>query len=160
MTKRNTIMLFVTMLLTSLLVSAATVTGTVWYMQNHNQLDIASLFSGLSFGEEEPADKPTFHSLEKLVLGVKGKQQTHFVMLEIAVETRKPEQIKAIDGYMPLVRNALLRLFSNKAYEELQAQNEIDTLQSEVKATLLTAFADTHFVRDIDDVILTKYVIQ
>ncbi|PWI33014.1 flagellar protein [Vibrio albus] len=160
MTKRNTIMIFVAMLLTCLTVSAATVAGTVWYMQNQNKLDFKSVLSRLSLSDNKPEDKPTFHSLEKLVLGVKGKQQTHFIMLEIAVKTHKPEQIKAIDGYMPLVRNALLRLFSNKAYEDLQAQREIDTLQNEVKATLLTAFADTHFVQDIDDVILTKYVIQ
>ncbi|MGU3845653.1 flagellar basal body-associated FliL family protein, partial [Vibrio diabolicus] len=36
----------------------------------------------------------------------------------------------------------------------------IDILQNEVKQTLLLAFAKTDIVREIDDVLLTKYVVQ
>ena len=160
MTKRSIIIMFIAILLSCILASAASVAGAVWYMKNQPSFDLQSVFSSLSFGEDEPEEKPIFHSLEKLVLGVKGQRQTHFVMMEIAVKTRQPKHIQDIDSYMPLVRNALLKLFSHKTYEELQKQKEIDTLQSEVKETLLTAFASTHFVKDIDDVILTKYVIQ
>jgi len=148
------------MILTSIVVSGATFTGAVWYMKNHNNIDVSSLFSKLPFSEPEQSEQPAFHSLDKLVFSVKGKRQTHFVMLELALETRQPEKIKDIDNYMPVVRNALLKLFSNKTYEQLQNQPTIDELQEEVKQTLLTAFVNTNFSHIIDDVLLTKYVVQ
>ncbi|MDF4803838.1 flagellar basal body-associated FliL family protein, partial [Vibrio parahaemolyticus] len=73
---------------------------------------------------------------------------------------RRPERIKDIDNYMPMVQNSLLKLFSDKTFDELQQTGAIDILQNEVKQTLLVAFAKTDIVRDIDDVLLTKYVVQ
>lgn len=161
MTKKQITTLLFASLLISVIASALTFSGTVWYMKNHRQFNLDEMLTSFSFQTEEaPSDQPVFHSLDKLVLSVKGNRQTHFVMLELAIATYQPERIKNIDNYMPVVRNALLKLFSNKTYEELQNQPTIDALQEEVKQTLLTAFADTHIARDIDDVLLTKYVIQ
>lgn len=160
MTKKNIAFMFFTLLLTSVVVSAITFTGAVWYMKNHDNFDFGDLASNLSFQKEERPVHPSFHSLDKLVLSVKGQRQTHFVMLELALKTSQPEQIKVIDNYMPVVRNSLLKLFSNKTYEQLQSQSTIDVLQDEVKQTLLNAFADTQLAHAIDDVLLTKYVVQ
>ncbi|UTZ24124.1 flagellar basal body-associated FliL family protein [Vibrio campbellii] len=169
MTKQQMIALFITMIITSALVSAATVVGGIWYL-NKSSESSSSESSVSNFLEdsplafltsEQPATKgPRFHPLDKVVLTIKGKKQTHFVMLELAVETRRPERIKDIDAYMPMIQNSLLKLFSDKTFDELQQAGAIDTLQSEVKETLLFAFAKTDFVRDIDDVLLTKYVVQ
>ena len=169
MTKQQMIALFITMIITSALVSAATVGGGIWYL-NKSSESSSSESSVSNFLEnsplafltsEQPATKgPRFHPLDKVVLTIKGKKQTHFVMLELAVETRRPERIKDIDAYMPMIQNSLLKLFSDKTFDELQQAGAIDTLQSEVKETLLLAFAKTDFVRDIDDVLLTKYVVQ
>jgi flagellar FliL protein len=160
------IALFIAMIITSALVSAATIMGGIWYLNKHAQEspDSGSLIddSPLSFlVTEEPTSKgPSFHPLDKVVLTVKGKKQTHFVMLELAIETRRPERIKDIDEYMPMVQNSLLKLFSDKTFDELQQAGAIDILQNEVKQTLLLAFAKTDIVREIDDVLLTKYVVQ
>ncbi|HHF0502341.1 TPA: flagellar basal body-associated protein FliL [Vibrio antiquarius] len=166
MTKQQMIALFIAMIITSALVSAATIMGGIWYLNKHAQEspDSGSLIddSPLSFlVTEEPTSKgPSFHPLDKVVLTVKGKKQTHFVMLELAIETRSPERIKDIDEYMPMVQNSLLKLFSDKTFDELQQAGAIDILQNEVKQTLLLAFAKTDIVREIDDVLLTKYVVQ
>lgn len=166
MTKQQMIALFIAMIITSALVSAATIMGGIWYLNKHAQEspDSGSLIddSPLSFlVTEEPTSKgPSFHPLDKVVLTVKGKKQTHFVMLELAIETRRPERIKDIDDYMPMVQNSLLKLFSDKTFDELQQAGAIDILQNEVKQTLLLAFAKTDIVREIDDVLLTKYVVQ
>ncbi|MFH4829145.1 flagellar basal body-associated FliL family protein [Vibrio diabolicus] len=166
MTKQQMIALFIAMIITSALVSAATIMGGIWYLNKNAQEspDSGSLIddSPLSFlVTEEPTSKgPSFHPLDKVVLTVKGKKQTHFVMLELAIETRRPERIKDIDEYMPMVQNSLLKLFSDKTFDELQQAGAIDILQNEVKQTLLLAFAKTDIVREIDDVLLTKYVVQ
>ncbi|AVF73259.1 flagellar basal body-associated FliL family protein [Vibrio alginolyticus] len=166
MTKQQMIALFIAMIITSALVSAVTIIGGIWYLNKHAQEspDSGSLIedSPLSFlVTEQPTSKgPSFHPLDKVVLTVKGKKQTHFVMLELAIETRRPERIKEIDEYMPMVQNSLLKLFSDKTFDQLQQAGAIDILQDEVKQTLLLAFAKTDIVREIDDVLLTKYVVQ
>ncbi|ELC3156452.1 flagellar basal body-associated FliL family protein [Vibrio harveyi] len=169
MTKQQMIALFIAMIITSALVSGVTVIGGIWYLNKSAQsVSSASSFndyledSPLAFlAVEQPTSKgPSFHPLERVVLTIKGKKQTHFVMLELALETRRPERIRSIDDYMPMVQNSLLKLFSDKTFDELQQTGAIDTLQSEVKETLLLAFAKTDIVRDIDDVLLTKYVVQ
>lgn len=115
MTKQQMIALFIAMIITSALVSAVTIMGGIWYLNKHAQEspDSGSLIedSPLSFlVTEQPTSKgPSFHPLDKVVLTVKGKKQTHFVMLELAIETRRPERIKEIDEYMPMVQNSLLK---------------------------------------------------
>ncbi|USD31724.1 MULTISPECIES: flagellar basal body-associated FliL family protein [Vibrio] len=165
MTKQQMIALFAAMILTSALVSAATVIGGIWLIkQSGDSPQSESFFSGspLAFliEERQPAQTPSFHSLDKIVLSVKGKRQTHFVMLEVAIETRRPERIQNIDDYMPVVRNSLLKLFSDKTYEDLHQDGAVNLLQNQVKQTVLLAFEKTDILRDIDDVLLTKYVVQ
>lgn len=166
MTKQQLLVFSGAMILTSALVSAGTMMGGLWYLQSQQQTDATEqpLLETLSlpflFEQDDPQNGPSFHALEKIVLSVKGDRQTHFVMLELAVETRYPDRITVIDDYMPVVQNALLRLFADKRYEDLQQDGAIDLLQKEVKDTLMLAFAKTDLVRDIDDVLLTKYVVQ
>lgn len=169
MTKSQMIALFIAMIITSALVSGATMVGGIWYL--HKQSGSETSDSGINaflensplafLTSEQPTQEgPNFHPLDKVVLTVKGKKQTHFVMLELAIETRRPERIKNIDNYMPMVQNSLLKLFSDKTFDELQQAGSIDIIQKEVKETLISAFAKTDIVRDIDDVLLTKYVVQ
>lgn len=165
MTKKQLTLIFIIMLVASILVSAATVFGGLWYMKQSSSNQSAEEWlsdTPLSFlTEDNSAEKaPSYHSLEKVVLSVKGKQQNHFLMLELAVETRNPEKIANINDYMPVVENSLIKLFSDKTYEDLQADGAVDHLQREVKQTILTAFDKTPIIRNIDDVLLTKYVVQ
>ncbi|MCG6235902.1 flagellar basal body-associated FliL family protein [Vibrio furnissii] len=167
MTKQQLITVFIMMIITSALVSAGTVFGGIWYLkqQSAQQEQPSSDWlanSPLAFLSDTPQSPkaPSFHSLDKVVLSVKGKNQNHFLMLEIAVETRHPERIANIGDYMPVVRNSLIKLFSDKTYEDLQQDGAIEHLQNEVKLTILNAFEKTDILRDIDDVLLTKYVVQ
>ncbi|MDF2152606.1 flagellar basal body-associated FliL family protein [Vibrio sp. CAU 1672] len=165
MTKPQMIAMFFAMIITSALVSAGTLAGGIWWLTKSG--DALSLEnSPLAFLSKQPVKAaepditPSFHPLDKLVLTIKGKKQTHFVMLELAIETRNPEQIQEIDNYMPMIQNSMLKLFSDKTFDELQQPGAINILQNEVKATLLQTFDKTAIVRNIDDVLLTKYVVQ
>ncbi|KJG31569.1 flagellar protein [Photobacterium angustum] len=161
MTNKKTLSNLFIILLISIIVAVATFSATLWYsQQNTSTPNIDSWITKVFQSEPEATAQPAFHPLDKVVVSVKGERQTHYVMIELAVQTHYPERIKQIDSYMPLVRNALLKMFSKKKYEELQNQQSIDQLQQEVKQTLTAAFANTTIARDIDDVLFTKYVIQ
>ncbi len=163
MTKQQLTVIFVVMIITSALVSAGTIFGGAWYLKNSAAEDpsgnASSLMSFFSSSSDE-SKTPSFLPLDKVVLSVKGKKQNHFVMIELAIETRHPEKIENLDNYTPLIRNALLRLFNNKTYESLNKEGAVDSLENEVKQTVLLAFEKTDIVREIDDVLLTKYVVQ
>lgn len=172
MTKKQLILAFVAMLVISLLVSATTTIGGVWYMnktlahsQNGGNGDKASsgFFDSLPFiggGDDEADDAPSFHQLDQIVLSINDKRQPHFVMLEVALETHRPEKLENVDNYMPVIRHALLKLFADKTFTDLQEPGAVNALQNEVKQTILMALADTRMGRAIDDVLLTKYVVQ
>lgn len=166
MTKQQMFAIFAAMILTSVLTSAATVGAGIWLLQKSPQ-ESTNSESFLShnpltafLNKEEAELSPSFHELEKIVLSVKGKRQTHFVMLEVAIETRRPEKIKNINDYMPVVRHSLLKLFSDKTYEDLRQDGAVFTLQNQIKQSVLLAFEHTAISREIDDVLLTKYVVQ
>ncbi|WP_318443615.1 flagellar basal body-associated FliL family protein [Photobacterium leiognathi] len=161
MANKKTFSNLLIILLISIIVAVVTFSTTLWYsQQNTSTPNIGTWFTKVFQSGPEATAQPVFHPLDKVVVSVKGERQTHFVMLELAVQTHYPERIKQIDNYMPLVRNALLKMFSKKRYEELQNQQTIEQLQQEVKQTLTDAFANTTIARDIDDVLFTKYVIQ
>lgn len=167
MSKKQLLAVVIAMIITSALVSAGTLVGGVWFLQHSAKDEEKNGFfanTPLAFltetQQQEEKVAPSFHSLEKVVLSVKGKKQTHFVMLEVAIETRHPKRIKAIDDYMPVIRNSLLKLFSDKTYDELSEYGAVTQLQEEVKQRILISFADTDIVGDIDDILLTKYVVQ
>ncbi|CAM3870604.1 Flagellar protein LafL [Vibrio aerogenes CECT 7868] len=162
MTKKQMIILCVMMLITTAIVSGGAVFGGIWYLKQSSGANGSDSFISVFTKKEDPiSPTPVFHQLEKVVLSVKGeKQQNHFVMLELAIETRHPVRMEAIDNYMPLVRNTLIKLFSNKTYADLYGEQALDHLQKEVKQSILMAFEKTEIVRDIDDVLLTKYVVQ
>ena len=68
---------------------------------------------------------PSYHSLDKVIISVKGKRQTHYVMMEIAIENNDPEKMKEIDNYMPVIRNTLLKMFSEKTYERIHERRNV-----------------------------------
>ncbi|ASI89532.1 flagellar basal body-associated FliL family protein [Vibrio mediterranei] len=162
MTKPQLFAMFIAMIVTSALVSAATVFGAAWYLKQAGDDRSMIEDTPLSFltQDNQGSQGPSFQSLDKVVLSVRGKKQTHFVMIELAVETRRPDRLQNINDYMPIVRNAMLNLFSQKTYEDLHGEQALASLQDEVKNTVMMAFAKTEVIRDIDDVLLTKYVVQ
>ena len=89
MTKKQMIVLFALMVFTSFIVSATTIIGGVWYLK-HTSQNTSEFWSQspLSFLSQEKTTviPPTFHELDKVVPRVKGKRQTNFVMLELALK--------------------------------------------------------------------------
>ena len=53
----------------------------------------------------------------------KGERQTHYVMIELAVQTHYPERIKQIDSYMPLVHYAVLKCSVRKSMKSYKISN-------------------------------------
>ena len=160
MSKRELIILISAIGLSCLLTAGACLFVIKSYDVSSGSFSMPKILEIFKTDENKVASKASYHNLEKFVLSIKGKRQTHYVMLEMAIKTYHQDKIKAIDEYMPVIRNALLKLFHHKNYEQLYGENNVDTLQKEVHQTLIIAFGDDEITQYIDAVLFTKYVIQ
>ncbi|WP_165312890.1 flagellar basal body-associated FliL family protein [Vibrio ziniensis] len=165
MSAKQFIPMFIMILLTNILVTGGIVFGGIMYLKSNSSSEPNGLLTKTPLAflvskSNGQVQMPSFRSLEKVVLSIKGAKQNHFLMLEIAVETRYPEAIENINDYMPVVHNSMIKLFSDKTYEDIQQEGVIDQLQQEVKQSVLAAFDKTDILKNIDDVLLTKFVVQ
>jgi len=107
------------------------------------------------------ADKPTVYvPLSKVVMTVRGASQDHLVLIEISLETRTPKALGDVETFMPLVKNRLLRLFSDKTHADLVGYNSLANVESEIESTLIQTLEQRGITGAIENVIVTKFIVQ
>ncbi|WP_153912489.1 flagellar basal body-associated FliL family protein [Shewanella sp. TC10] len=116
---------------------------------------------GEPFGAFEPAPKVAkFYPLEKFIFSVPGKDTSHYLLLEMALKTRSENADQTIREADPLIKNALMVMFAEKDYEQLQANNHLKLLQKEAQVLLATVLNENNFAIELDDVLFTRMVVQ
>lgn len=133
--------------------------GGWWYVQQQNvaKIEAANI-------EKLPATalvkKPVFLPLTKFVMSVKGDDRLHYLMLELSIMSYSEDQVKVLQDYMPVIRNAVITLVSSKDYETLSEQGVISVLQAELKEHLGKVMNEMNSSNGIDRILITKMVIQ
>ncbi|SHH17447.1 flagellar basal body-associated FliL family protein [Ferrimonas marina] len=117
------------------------------------------------YWQEQPTqghlmDQAKFHTLERFVISVPGDKFQHYVQLELALKSRTSNFDVVLEEAEPLVRNALMHLFSNKTYEELSQLRDLGGLQNEVKQALSQTLAANRYTAELDEVLFTRLVVQ
>ncbi|OBT05333.1 flagellar basal body protein FliL [Shewanella sp. UCD-FRSSP16_17] len=116
---------------------------------------------GEPFTAFEPAPKVAqFYPLEKFIFSVPGKDTSHYLLLEMALKSRSDDAANIIRDADPLIKNALMKMFSQKEYEELHASHQLELLQTEAQVLLATVLNENNFSIELDDVLFTRMVIQ
>ncbi len=111
----------------------------------------------------EPAitKKPLFKPLEKFVISVDGDNTRRYLMLELTLVTHNQEQFASYDDYMPVIRNSLVQYFS--PLNETQVSEElhhVDKLELDLQTRLSSTLQNYGFKPSLDEVLITKYVVQ
>lgn len=124
----------------------------------------ANLFAGGTHQEEpakEVSKKPLFKPLEKFVISVDGDNVRRYLMLEMTLVTHSQDQLGGYDDYMPVIRNSLVQYFSQRNETELNDElHHIDKLELDLQTRLSTTLSNYGFQPAIDEVLITKYVVQ
>ena len=88
------------------------------------------------------------------------KGRTKFLKLELNAVTRDPEIEVAVSKHMPMIRNALVLLFSRQTFEELIPHEGKEELRAKALAEMKAVLEREHGSGDIEDVLFTSFVMQ
>lgn len=104
--------------------------------------------------------KPVFLPLDKFVVSISGEDRLHYLMLELSIMSYSQEQLDLVEEYLPVVRNAIISLLSEQHYNDLAQPGVIKPLQVALREKVQTVMNDMASSNGIDQVLITKMVIQ
>nr|WP_321241433.1 flagellar basal body-associated FliL family protein [uncultured Tolumonas sp.] len=109
----------------------------------------------------EVSKKPLFKPLEKFVISIDGDASRHYLMLEMTLVTHSASQIESYDELMPVIRNSLVQYFSQRNEAQLTEElHHVEHLQTELQERLISTLQNYGFKAALDEVLITKYVVQ
>lgn len=105
--------------------------------------------------------KPLFKPLDKFVISIDGDDTRHYLMLEMTLVTHSASQIDVLDDYMPVIRNTLVEYFSQRNETQLSGElRNVDKLELDLKTQILNTLQNYGVHPTMDEVLITKYVVQ
>jgi len=110
---------------------------------------------------KEVSKKPLFKPLEKFVISIDGDNGRRYLMLDMTLVTHSQDQLGGYDDYMPVIRNSLVQYFSLRNETQLNDElHHIDKLELDLQERLCSTLSNYGFKPAIDEVLITKYVVQ
>ena len=113
--------------------------------------------------EPKPAavTEPQFKPLEQFVIGLPSLERNHYMVLELALMSRHPEQLALWDTVLPALRNTTLGYFSSFDHQQVQDQlQDMSHFEQELQTALNERLASYHYEPSVEAVLITKLVIQ
>ncbi|WP_299019617.1 flagellar basal body-associated protein FliL [uncultured Photobacterium sp.] len=104
--------------------------------------------------------KPVFMPLTKFVVSIPGDDRVHYLMLELSIMSYSQDQLDLVQEYLPVVRNAIITLLSEQHYNDLAQPGVMKPLQVALREKIQTVMNDMASSNGIDQVLITKMVIQ
>jgi Flagellar basal body-associated protein len=133
--------------------------GAAWFYFTHPQK--VKLMLGLEKPPVELSKKPLFKPLEKFVISLESDTTSNYLMLELALVTHDPSQMEIYDNLKPVIRNAMVQFFSHRDLNQVrQDLQNVDALQTDLKKKLSETISNYGYKPAIDEVLVTKVVLQ
>ncbi|MCW8330681.1 flagellar basal body-associated FliL family protein [Photobacterium sp. SDRW27] len=133
--------------------------GGWWYFQQQAKQQVVA-----EVAESVPVaalvKKPVFLPLTKFVVSVPGDDRLHYLMLEASLMSYDQDQLDTVQEYMPVVRNAVITLLSELHYSDLTQSGVMKPLQAALRDAIQSVMNDMASSKGIDQVLITKMVIQ
>ncbi|MGL4204948.1 MAG: flagellar basal body-associated FliL family protein [Aeromonadaceae bacterium] len=130
-----------------------------WMAFQHKE-SLLSLF-GSAPPQKELSQKPLFKPLEKMVISLQSEESSHYLLLEMALVTHDPEQLAQLDELKPVIRNALVQYFSHRNLQQVRKDlQQLEVLQADLLAKLSGTISNYGYKPALDDVLITKVVVQ
>jgi flagellar FliL protein len=111
-------------------------------------------------GEDGGARASLFYAIDPpLVVNFEDGSVVRFLQITMEVMAHDQKAIDSVQKNMPLIRNNLLLLMSNRDYQSMMSRDGKDKLRHEVLAEI-RAVQKKQGGEDVDDVLFTTFVVQ
>jgi flagellar FliL protein len=142
------------------LVIALAGAGGWWYFQQQAK----SMAMAVEVEPQVPVaalvKKPVFLELKKFVVSVPGDDRLHYLMMEMSVMSYDQDELDKLRDFLPVIRNAVITLLSKQHYNDLTQLGVMEPLQIALRDKLRSVMNDMASSNGIDQVLITKMVIQ
>ncbi|MFQ2269990.1 lateral flagellar basal body-associated protein LafF [Aeromonas enteropelogenes] len=123
--------------------------------------DLIAVWLGLEEPKPELSEKPLFKPLDRFVISLEGESQSHYLVLELALVTHNPAQLEELKVLNPLIRNAMVQYFSHRTNDDVQKElKDITALQTSLLGKLVTTLQSYGYKSYLDEVLITKVLVQ
>ena len=115
----------------------------------------------LSGGHEEGAKgAAVFYAIDPpLVVNFEDGSAVRFLQISVEVMAKDQKAVDSVQKNMPLIRNNLLLLMSNRDYQSMMSREGKEKLRAEALAEIRNV-QKKQGGEDIDDVLFTSFVVQ
>lgn len=104
--------------------------------------------------------KERYYPLDRFVISVPGDQYPHYLLLEMALKSSSNNVKHKLSEADPVIRNALMRMFASKTFDQINDPTQLEPLQQEAKTLLSGLFVEHQYKIDLEDLLFTRIVIQ
>ena len=128
-------------------------------------------YAGVNFGSDmlksfsqPPTDeqnRPLYYPMEKLVISVESDKVIYYMMMEVSLETRDEPSLSQIRHFLPVIRNHFVKDLSQRNFQSMRGYlKDLQKLQQELHTSLQQVLAKYQIPDVVDNVLITKLVIQ
>ncbi len=111
-------------------------------------------------GEEGAAKASVFYAIDPpLVVNFEDGAAVRFLQITMEVMARDQKAIDSVQRNIPMIRNNLLLLMSNRNYQTMMSREGKEKLREEALAEI-RAVQKKQGGEDIDDLLFTSFVVQ
>ena len=116
---------------------------------------------GTTTSAEGPAKPVLYKEIQPaLVVNFQGSGRVRYVQVGVVISSTEQRALDAVDRHMPVIRNNLIMLLSDKTYEELNSREGKEQARLEVLEGVRQVLMDRVGEADIDSVYFTSFVMQ
>jgi len=121
---------------------------------------VAAPAAGGGKGEGGEAKAAVFYAIDPpLVVNFEDGAAVRFLQITMELMARDPKAIESVKNNIPLIRNNLLLLMSNRDYKSMMSREGKEKLRLEALAEV-RAVQKKEGGPDIDDLLFTSFVVQ
>ena len=128
-------------------------------------------YAGVNFGgdilksfNQQPTDeqnRPLYYPLEKLVISVESDKVIYYMMMEVSLETHDEPSLAQIRHFLPVIRNHFVKDLSQRNFQSMRGYlKDLTSLQQELQKSLQQVLEKYQIPDVVDDILITKLVIQ
>lgn len=120
---------------------------------------VASASAG-GHGEEGAGKASVYYAIDPpLVVNFEDGSVVRFLQITMEIMAHDPKAIESVQKNIPLIRNNLLLLMSNRNYQSLMSRDGKEKLRAEALAEVKDV-QKKQGGADIDDILFTSFVVQ